>query len=269
MNSLTKWFQYCTRNFSPQTVELYKGRLQYFDDFLVEQGRQLSTEAIEDYLDYGLELGWTRRYVNVNLTAIKSYCKWFANREHIENPAEPIRMLKENEPNRRVLSEEEYEKVLLVAQYIDRDIISFLCNTGLRVSEFNSLKWENIAPDVKSLKVIGKGNKARTIPLNPTCREILFRHKSLNGNGDGKLPITRGTRYQITQICTRLAKQADIPKFGPHAMRHFFSTQLLKKGVPILLVSKILGHASVKTTEAIYCHLVPADLLGITDILDS
>jgi integrase len=236
---------------------------------LQERQTTISTESIEDFLYDGLDRGWTRRYANVNLTAIKSYCKWLSSREGKINPAEPIRMLREDPPNRRVLSEEEYEKVLLVAQGIDRDIIVFLCNTGLRVTEFNSLKWENIAPDGKSLKVIGKGNKARTIPLNPTCREILFRHKSLNGNGDGKLPITRGTRYQITQICTRLAKQADIPKFGPHAMRHFFSTQLLKKGVPILLVSKILGHASVKTTEAIYCHLVPADLLGITDILDS
>lgn len=267
MNGLTKWFQYCTRNFSPQTVELYKGRLQYFDDFLVKQGRQLSTEAIEDYLDNGLESGWSRRYANVNLTAIKSYCKWLADREGSKNPAKPIRMLKENEPNRRVLSEEEYEKVLSVAQGIDRDIISFLCNTGLRVSEFNSLKWENIAPDVKSLKVIGKGRKVRTVPLNSTCQEILLRYK-VNGNGDGKLPITRGTRFQVTQICTRLAKQANISKFGPHACRHRFATQLIRRGVSIYKVSKILGHASVKITEQTYIHLVPDDLLGETDILD-
>jgi len=61
MNSLSKWFQYCTRNFSQRTVELYKGRLQYFDDYMTEQGRLLSTEAIEDYLDNGLESRWTRR----------------------------------------------------------------------------------------------------------------------------------------------------------------------------------------------------------------
>jgi integrase/recombinase XerC/integrase/recombinase XerD len=224
-------------------VELYKGRLQYFDDYLTEQGRLLSTEAIEDYLDNGLESGWTRRYANVNLTAIKSYCKWLANREGIKNPAKPIRMLKENEPNRRVLLEDEYQRLLAVAEGLDRDIIVFISNTGLRVTEFNSLKWENIAPDLKSLKVIGKGNKARTIPLNPRCREILLRYKSLNGNGNGKLPITRDTRYQVTQICKRLAKQADIPKFGPHACRHRFATQLIRRGTSIYKVSKILGHA--------------------------
>jgi integrase/recombinase XerD len=236
---------------------------------LQERQTTISTESIEDFLYDGLDRGWTRRYANVNLTAIKSYCKWLSSREGKINPAEPIRMLREDPPNRRVLSEEEYEKVLLVAQGIDRDIIVFLCNTGLRVTEFNSLKWENIIPDFKSLKVIGKGNKVRTIPLNKKCREILLRHKGLNGNGNGKLPITRDTRYQVTQICKRLAKQADIPKFGPHACRHRFATQLIRRGTSIYKLSKILGHASVKITEQTYIHLVPEDLLGETDILDN
>lgn len=57
-------------------------------------------------------------------------------------------------------------------------------------------------------------------------------------------------------------------KFGSHAIRHFFATQLIRKGVSIYKVSKILGHSSVKITESCYIHLVPVDLLGITDVLD-
>ena len=57
-------------------------------------------------------------------------------------------------------------------------------------------------------------------------------------------------------------------KFGSHAIRHFFATELIRKGVSIYKVSRILGHAFVKTTESIYVHLMPIDLLGITDVLD-
>jgi integrase/recombinase XerD len=57
-------------------------------------------------------------------------------------------------------------------------------------------------------------------------------------------------------------------KFGSHAIRHYFATELIRKGVNIYKVSKILGHASIKITESIYVHLLPIDLLGITDVLD-
>jgi len=261
------WFRHLSTYCTPCTINLYRGRIQKFADFLAEQDRPLTTDAIEDFLYDIRERRLSKRYVNVNLTAIKSYCKWRFRDNEQANPATLVKMLKEDEPKSRFLSEEEYQKVLAVAKGIDRDIIVFLCNTGLRVTEFNSLKWQDIQPDMSYLEVIGKGNKLRVVPLNPICRDILQRHKGSNGNGDGKLPITRRNRHAETRICIKLGKKAGIPKFGPHACRHYFATQLIKRGVSIYKVSKILGHASVKTTEKIYLHLMPIDLLGITDVL--
>ncbi len=63
-------------------------------------------------------------------------------------------------------------------------------------------------------------------------------------------------------------RKIGIKSFGAHADRHFFATQLIRKGVSIYKVSKILGHSSVQTTESTYVHLMPVDLLGITDVLD-
>jgi len=60
---------------------------------------------------------------------------------------------------------------------------------------------------------------------------------------------------------------AGIERFGPHAIRHFFATRLMRQGVPLAKISKILGHASIKTTEQIYIHWLPKDVLGLTDCL--
>jgi len=240
--------------------------MKKFGEFLAEQDRLLNTEAIEEFLYDIRERGLSKRYVNVNLTAIKSYCKWCYRDNEQANPARKVKMWQEDEPKRRFLSEEEFQKVMPVAEGIDRDIIVFLCNTGLRVTEFNSLKWQDISPDMRFVTVIGKGNKRRVVPLNSRCREILQRYKSSNGNG--KLPITRRNRYAETRVCIKLAKKAGIPKFGPHACRHYFATQLILRKIPIQMVSKILGHTSVKITEQVYLHLIPMDLLGLTDVLD-
>lgn len=264
-----KWFRDLVGHCTPGTINLYRGRMQKFGDFLAEQDRPLDREAIKDFLYDILERGLSKRYFNLHLTVIKSYCKWLFQDEDEKkkNPAASVKMIKEDPPDSRFLSEEEYRKVLAVAQGIDRDIITFLCNTGLRVTEFNSLKWQDITPDMSFVTVIGKGNKRRVVPLNDTCREILQRHKASNGNGDGKLPITRRTRHAVTRICIKLGKKAGIPRFGPHACRHYFATQLLLRGVAIQMVAKLLGHASVKLTEKVYLHLVPMDLLGLTDVL--
>ncbi|TKJ37417.1 MAG: hypothetical protein CEE38_07905 [Planctomycetes bacterium B3_Pla] len=259
------WFRHLSTYAALGTIKLYRRRLEKFGEFLTEQDRPLDREAIEEFL-YGIrERGKSKRYVNVNLTAIKSYCKWRFRDDEEANPAKSVKMWPEDPPNQRVLSEEEYLATLAVAQGIDRDIIVFLANTGLRVTEFCSLKWEDIEADKRFLRVIGKGNKRRVVPLNPKCRDILEKYRG--SNGDGRLPISRRSRHSVNRICEKLAKKAEIPKFGPHACRHFFATQLIRKGCSIYKVAKILGHRSVKITEQTYLHLVPMDLFGETDVL--
>ena len=200
-------------------------------------------------------------------TVIRSFGNWYQSQFGVPNFVKDIAYIKEDAPNQRVLSPDEYDKVCSSIQGQKLNIIQFFGNTGLRREEFRKLIWDNVSPDLKLLTVEGKGRKRRVIPLNATCKEILQRYQRFDGE-----PIPFVLRYKgrngLTQFCQKLAKRIGIPSFGTHALRHYFATQLIKKGINIYLLSKILGHSSVKTTERIYLHLVPTDLLGTTDILD-
>ncbi|MBP7053982.1 MAG: tyrosine-type recombinase/integrase [Phycisphaerae bacterium] len=264
---IEKWLAYCQRYYTPRTIRLYRSCITQFETYLSNDGNQLTSEAIDAYIGDRLAVGWSKRYVNCNLSVIKSYCRWCSEHYHETNQASSIPMLHEDPPKQRVLSDEEYQKILAAISGRDKDIIVFLANTGLRVSEFTSLTWEDITSDFKSLSVVGKGRKVRMIPLNQTCRDILAKYKSQGMTG--RLPFSRMHRVNVGKICMRVAKKAGIAQFGPHACRHCFATQLMRRGVSIYKISKILGHASIAVTEKVYVHFCQQDVLGITDCLDN
>ena len=122
----------------------------------------------------------------------------------------------------------------------------FLANTGLRTTEFCNLKWSNYDRHTKCITIVGKGRKKRTVPLNQTCLGILDeiekampKHKSddyifLSLRGRRKI-----TRDMVHSHISKAFKQVGI-KGGGHALRHFFATQLLLRGVPIIKVSLLL-----------------------------
>jgi len=255
--AINGWLRYGTRYFTPRTIQQYEMVIRRY--FQLSSG--VATEDIENYLDRILEEN-TAATGNAHLTAIKSFCRWTARKFECSNPAKVIDKFTENPPRQRVLSGQEYKTVLKITTGLETDTIQFLGNTGLRKSEFQSLTWQNISPDMSHLLIVGKGRKQRIIPLNLICKQILQKTSP-------QLPFVQ--KYQghnLYCLCCRLAKQTNIPRFGPHALRHFFATRLIRAGVPLIKVSQILGHSSIITTERIYVHLVPRDLLGVTDCLD-
>lgn len=263
---IDKWITYCQRYYTVRTIGLYRRCITEFETYLSNDGNQLTTEAIDAYIGDRLAAQWSKRYVNCNLSVIKSYCRWRAKCCHEANVSAGIKMLREDPPKQRVLSDEEYQKIMAKVSGRDRDIIIFLGNTGLRVSEFTSLTWADIKPDFKSLSVVGKGRKVRPIPLNQACRDILEKYKTKDLSG--RLPFCRMHRVNVGKVCIRAAKKAGVAQFGPHACRHYFATQLMRRGVSIYKISKVLGHASITVTEKVYVHWCQQDVLGLTDCLD-
>lgn len=220
--------------------------------------QQLDAKCIEEYLYQLRDADLVNRTLNGHLTAIKGFCRWAARQYHLANPAAQVAMLTEEPPDARFIVRDEYAALLAAAGDQARDRIIFLANTGLRASEFCRLVAAGLHNDQTTITITGKGRKRRTVPLNRPARQTLTRphiHK----------PIGRTPLYQ--QIA-RVAKRAGIPPVGPHALRHFFATELLKAGVPIIKVSKLLGHSSVKTTEHHYAHILDADVASVTDVLD-
>lgn len=261
------WLNYIVR-FTPRTRTHYRMVITRFIQFAPLYIDQLTIEHIEIYINHIIKR-WTNRTANAHLTAIKSFCRYVSEHYNIPNPSLNIKMLDEDPPEVRVLSDEEYQKVLAVCKPKERDVIRFLAHTGLRSSEFQQLIWNNISHDRRFIKLVGKKRRYRFVPLNKTCQTIL-------NNGSRKPDSTTidfvksyKSRDSLYRLCKKLARHAGIPRFGPHALRHYFSTTLYKKGVPVQFISACLGHADTRTTEKIYVHLwPPRDLLGVTDCLD-
>lgn len=213
---------------------------------------QIETAHIQEYLYGRRDLGRINRTLNAHLTVIKAFCRFYSERFNIVNPASKVNMLIEDPPNNRFLTRSEYQKVLDLANPIAKDRIIFLVNTGLRASEFASLKPDALFGN--SITITGKGRRRRTIPLNKSARSVLST-------------LELGSRKALLQQFVKLAQKAKIPSFGPNALRHYFGTQLLLKGVPAAKVAKLMGN-SVRVIEKHYAHILTADIANTTEVLD-
>jgi len=266
--SVKIWFNHLATRRSSGTAYHYKMHVTNFLIWLEDKPVEPCT--IEDYVTHVLARS-TKATANNHIAALKSFFAWYAPRNHLPDPTVEIKMFPKCEikPRRqRFLTEKEYAAVLLVAENgIGRDTIEFLANTGLRRAEYCKLNGQLLDENGTHLLVkSGKGNKDRKVPVNAKVREIIDRNRHPNGT---LLCVTYWKNANdIWCWCQSLARRAEIPAFGPHALRHYFATALIRRGVPLKLVSLILGHASVTMTEQIYCHLVPTDTTGATDCLN-
>ena len=272
-DALDKWYL-SIRSFTKRTQYLYRLVAPKFIGSLPNTVRlvsQITPVHIRNYIDSLLANKRKGRTCNVHLTVIKSLCRYLSERYGVANPAAQVKKLKEVPPNHRFLNETEYRKALQVEDPLYCQWAQFIAHTGLRATEFCELTWVNISDNLSSLTIIGKGRKRRTIPLNSTCQQILQQLKSNTSNNSHPIFMSKSNkplnRYQLRSKCLQTAKKAKIESFGPHSLRHYFATQLLLKGVRISLVSKLLGHSSIRITEQTYIHILPEHLTGLTDCL--
>ncbi len=268
MEATTGWLSY-NRRYKPRTQIHYRMVIERFTAFAPVYAADLKALHIDRYINHVLEK-YINRTANAHLAALKSFSRWLSEHYDIPNPCLKIKMLDEDPPQVRVLDDQEYQMVLAVCKPKERDVIRFLAHTGLRISEFQQLTWDNISYDQRFIKLmIVKGRRQRLIPLNKTCQTILNNDSRKSNSTTMDLIKSYKSRGSVYHLCKKLARIAGIPRFGPHALRHYFATTLYRKGVPVQFISACLGHADTRTTEKIYVHLwPPKDLLGVTDVLD-
>jgi len=215
---------------------------------------QLESAHIQEYLYQRRDFGVKNRTLNAHLTVLKAFCRFYSERFSIANPASKVRLLKEDPPANRFLTNEEYHKILDIAPPLAKHRIIFLAHTGLRASEFASLTAECLSPQARTITVTGKGRRRRTVPLNKSARAVLPG-------------LRTASRKALHLQFSALAKKAEIPSFGPNALRHYFGTQLLLKGVAASKIAKLMGN-SVRVIEKHYAHILTADIANATDVLD-
>ena len=141
---------------------------------------------------------------------------------------------------------------------LTRLVLELLYGTGIRVSELCSLRLSSVDRVRGSIKVRGKGNKERLIPLNQRIRSALFDFMDSSWKikeATSDLPLLRqaGSEYAISPKVVRrilrfACERAGIPRYSPHALRHAFATHLIDSGADLRVVQELLGHASVDTT---------------------
>ncbi len=229
---------------------------------------------INSYLNSQMTRGLINKSVNNTMCAIKSMCKYIHENYGIANPATGIKKLTEDPPDVYFIELEEYETILKHCSKIVYPWIVFLANTGLRATEMCSLIWRNCDFKRKTITVVGKGRKKRTVGLNSIALGILQEMKSERKVKPRNVVFLKPDGQPLTRFCLsdrirKACRDAGLPGGGPHTFRHFFATQLLLRGVPIIKVSILCGHSSISTTQRHYAHILSEDLTGVTNVLEA
>ena len=273
------------RGLSDNSIKSYEYDLILFKKFLIankinDTPINCRPETIKNYLYKSFS---DKKSISQarSISAIKSFFNYLIFEGYIkDSPISNIESPKQEKKLPKVLTEEEIKKLInsidLNHDFGQRNktIIEILYGTGIRVSELINLKLSNIFFKENIIKVIGKGNKERFVPLG----EIASNEMKIYINNRNRLKIDskssdilflnrygRGlTRSMIFKIISDASKRVGLDKkISPHTLRHSFATHLIKNGADLRTIQLILGHESITTTE-IYTHL---DTLHLEEVL--
>jgi integrase/recombinase XerC len=269
---------------SPATIRNYLGDVRLFMAWCEQRWRQnreaeesfsperVSTPLITAYRD-DLKDHQQRKPATINryLVSLKGYFRWAADTERIRrNPARVVRLLEQTASVPRHLSDDE-EAALVAAvkaggRLRDYTLVVLMLHTGLRVGEVCHLKWGCVSYSKRSgvMKVWGKGNKYRQVPLNTTARKALQMYEATVGRDDDQyLFISQRTKTHLTPrglefLISKYAGNAGLKALRPHDLRHRFGYRMAER-VPLHRLAQIMGHDSLDTT-LIYIQGTPQDL---------
>jgi integrase/recombinase XerD len=273
------------RGLSMNSIESYEFDLIQFKNFIIENSinespKKCSSSTVKRYLYKNFSNKKSRSQAR-SISALKSFFNYLLFEGEIHSsPINDIESPKIENKLPEVLTEDEIKRLIssvnLDSEFGQRNktIIEVLYGTGIRVSELIELKLSNIFFKENILKVTGKGNKERFVPLGKIA--IIEIKKYLNNRDKLKINSKYSdilflnrygrqlTRSMIFKVINDSSKNAEIDKkISPHTLRHSYATHLLKNGADLRTIQLILGHESITTTE-IYTHL---DTFHLEDVL--
>ncbi|MBA3562788.1 MAG: site-specific tyrosine recombinase XerD [Gammaproteobacteria bacterium] len=260
---------------SGNTLDAYRTDLMALHRWLDKSGidcvKATRTDLLE-FIAWRAKQGAKPRSMARQLSSLRRFYRYLVREGVIGvDPTERIDMPKLGRSLPRTLSEAEVEALLTAPDiseplgYRDRTMLEVLYATGLRVSELIDLRHKHINLNQGVLRVVGKGNRERLIPLGEESQEWLRQFIDgprqeilLDRQTDYVFPTRRGngmTRQAFWHIIKRYARRAHIQKqLSPHSLRHAFATHLLNNGADLRVVQMLLGHSDLSTTQ-IYTHV--------------
>ncbi len=262
------------RNYSDHTITAYKKDLESFQEFCVSEFDlreivQVNYGIIRSWIVKLISEGMSNRSVNRKISSLKSFYKFQQKIEAIaSSPLAKHKALKTEKKVQVPFSEREVEEVMEglkesgdFKSVRDALIIEFFYLTGIRRSELIQLKESDVNLSKETIKVLGKRNKERLIPLLPRLRNSLQNYLKLKremGFKERQLFVTEKGKIIYDTLVYRIinnyfSKVSSKEKKSPHIIRHSFATHLLNEGADINAIKELLGHSSLASTQE-YTH---------------
>jgi integrase/recombinase XerD len=263
------------KSLSPASIDAYSSDLQKLKEYMENCSvapEDVRLEDLETFLAYIYDRGLNQTSQARILSGIRGFFKYMKMENLISRS--PAELIESPNPRRKlpdVLSADEIDKIIrgidvsIAEGHRNRAIIEVLYGCGLRVSELVSLQISCYFPEKGFVRITGKGNKERLVPVGEQAVKAINIYmvqrqfiKIKKGNEDFLFLSKRGsklTREMIFIMVKRAAQDAGVEKnISPHTFRHSFATHLIEGGADLRAVQEMLGHESVVTTE-IYTHL--------------
>ena len=266
------------KSLSRNSIEAYQRDLDKLTQFIQLTGAlqnppDITLPYLQDFIRWVAELGMSDSSQSRMISGLRSfYAYCLAEKIVATDPTELLEAPKLRRALPDVLSFEEIESMIAQIDLSkpeggrNRAILETLYSCGLRVSELVNLRRSHLYLDIGFIRVVGKGDKERLIPIGQEAiryiqiylQDLRVHLPAIPGFEDILFLNRRGrklTRVMIFYIIRDLAKQAEIKKqISPHTLRHSFATHLVEGGADLRAVQEMLGHESITTTE-IYTHL--------------
>lgn len=266
------------RSLSSNSIEAYLQDVSKLEQFLTMKEKYISPLQVEDtdirdLIEYIAELGMSAYSQARIVSGLKAFFKYLVFEGELKNdPTELIEAPKLGRKLPDTLNIQEIDQLLAAVDLSkpegqrNRAILETLYSSGLRVSELVNLKMNSILDEIGFLRIIGKGNKERLVPIGREALkhiqlyvEHIRCHVPIKPGHEGFVFLNRRgaqlTRVMIFTIIKNLAIEIGLDKrISPHTFRHSFATHLIEGGADLRAVQEMLGHESITTTE-IYTHL--------------
>lgn len=261
------------RRYSRHTVLAYERDLKQFVGYLqreyeLDDASEATTLMVKSYVVRMKEDGLGNRSINRKLTALRTFYKYCLREGVIEkSPMTGVKALKQEKTLPKFVTETDINKVSFsdaddFPTCRDRLLFELLYQTGMRQAELRGLRDSSVDKFAKTLKVLGKRNKERLIPLSQQMVDMISHYQSLRDaalpqRADRLLLNDKGEEmspyYVYNKVHQMLAGVTTLKQKSPHVLRHTFATHLLDEGADLRAIQELLGHSDLSTTQ-IYAH---------------
>ena len=241
---------------SPRTIDVYRQSAYAFDAFIKKPFQIVTAFELKVYL---AKIAERSSAVNANnhRRNLSAFFSWMHDMDIV--PKNPIRLtgkLKEKKKQVMPFTEGDMEKLRYGARNDIRlrCLIEFLLSTGCRVSEVTNIKVKDVDWAQSEVKVLGKGNKERIVFINQSAQLYLTKYLESRNDNSPYLFVTKDEPHDrlkvpgIEQMIRNLGRSVGVDKVHPHRFRHTTATWAMRRGMPVELVQKMLGHNNIDTT---------------------